>query len=480
VCAGQPGYAGSLRSLPVLALTALLTACVGARGSSPAAPSLIVYAVTPPPAGSWKVHVEARIEGAPGDRLVAPEARGALGNLVEVRGSSTAAVPREGEGWLAPSCRKRCTLEYDVDLSDVASSCHGMECPRRVGGAVLASAATWMLLPQPTGDALIRVQVRGPDAARMATGLRPAGDGTYAVRAWQLGEAPFTAIGDFRRERVDVGGAKLDLVLLGAPLAMGDDGIRRWVGDAAGCVAGLFGRFPVDASLFVVPAHGADEVVFGRVMSLAGASVALLVGTDTELAHLHDDWVSVHELFHLGTPSFVGEGHWLEEGLATYYEPVLRERAGWMPEQDLWKHFLKEMPRGLRKPGAPPSMEDRDDVDSTYWGGALFAFLADVRIRAATHGARSLDSVMRQVLAKLGDATHGAKVAEFLRVGDEATGTPVLSELYAHDAMAGETVELEPLWKSLGIEVGPGGSVTLHDDAPMADVRKGIATGVPR
>src|SRR6202034_3713579 len=109
-----------------------------------------------------------------------------------------------------------------------------------------------------------------------------------------------------------------------------------------------FGRFPVASSIFVVPVDGADEVVFGRVMSLAGASAALLVGHDTRLAQFHNDWVSVHELFHLGTPSFVGEGHWLEEGLATYYEPVLRERAGWMREAELWQHFAREMPRGLR------------------------------------------------------------------------------------------------------------------------------------
>lgn len=469
-----------VRPTSVLALAAVLTGCVGGHAPSGPASPLVAYAVTPPPAGSWTIHMEARIERAPGDRVVAPEAGDAVANVVEVRGASTVPLARAGDGWLAPSCHERCTLRYDVDLEALAAGCHRMDCPRRIGGAVLGSAATWMLRPQPSGDALMRVEVRGPDVARFATGLRPAGEGTYAMRAWQLGEAPFTAVGDFRRERVDVGGAALDLVLLGAPLAMGDDGIRRWVGDAAGCVAGLFGRFPVNASLFVVPVQGADEVVFGRVMSLAGASVALLVGKDTPLAHLHDDWVSVHELFHLGTPSFVGEGHWLEEGLATYYEPILRARAGWMREQDLWKHLVKEMPRGVRKPGSPASMEDRDDIDSTYWGGALFALLADVRIRATTHGAKSLDSVMREVLAKLGDATHGATVADFLRVGDQASGTRVLSELYAHDAMAGDPVELEPLWRSLGIEAGPDGAVTLRDDAPMADVRKEIATGVPR
>jgi predicted metalloprotease with PDZ domain len=185
----------------------------------------------------------------------------------------------------------------------------------------------------------------------------------------------------------------------------------------------------------------------------------------------------VHELFHLGTPSFVGEAHWLEEGLATYYEPVLRERAGWMREEDLWRHFAREMTRGLRKDGDPPGLDDRDDIDSTYWGGALFALLADVRIRKATRGEHSLDDVLRAALVQLGDATHAARLVDFVRVGDAVTGTHVLSDLVAHDAVAGEPIDLEGLWRELGVTTTPGGGVLLSEDAPQAAVRKGIGAG---
>jgi hypothetical protein len=258
---------------------------------------------------------------------------------------------------------------------------------------------------------------------------------------------------------------------------MGDAETVSWVKSAAGCVAGLFGRFPVDATVFVVPARGGDGVVFGRVFSLAGASVVLLFGTDAKPASMHTDWVAVHELFHLGTPSFVGEAHWLEEGLATYYEPILRQRAGWIPAADLWSHFAGAMPRGLRKAGDPASLDDRDDIDSTYWGGALFALLADVRIRKATGGAHSLDDVLRAALAELGDATHAARLEDFVRVGDAATGTHVLADLVAHDAVAGEPIDLAGLWRELGVVEVPGGGVVLKDDAPQVQVRRGIEAG---
>ena len=329
---------------------------------------------------------------------------------------------------------------------------------------------------QSAGDAAIHVDVRG-DTSRFATGLRRDPNGGYAFTARQLGEASYTAFGDFRRSALAVSDATLQAVLLGQPLAMGDAAATSWVKDAATCVASLYGRFPVDATVFVVPVQGADEVVFGRVMSLSGASVALLFGSQTKATAEHDDWVVVHELSHLGTASFMGEGHWLEEGLATYYEPVLRERAGWMTERQLWEHFVREMPRGLPRPGEPLNIEERDDTDSTYWGGALFAFMTDIRIRTASRGTRSLDDAMRAALARLGDSTHEARLADFLRTGDEATGTDALGSMDASFAVRGQPPDLDATWRSLGVEPQADGTVVLHDDAPLAAVRRGIALG---
>jgi predicted metalloprotease with PDZ domain len=150
-----------------------------------------------------------------------------------------------------------------------------------------------------------------------------------------------------------------------------------------------------------------------------------------------------------------------------------------MTEADLWAHFAKQMPRGLRRGGQPASLEERDDIDSTYWGGALFALTADVALRQRTAGARSLDDVLRAVLARHGDATHAARVADFLQTGDQATGTRVLSETYERIAVRGGAVDLGRLWASLGVVMGKQGDVSLRDEAPLAAVRKGIATGRP-
>ena len=81
------------------------------------------------------------------------------------------------------------------------------------------------------------------------------------------------------------------------------------------------------------------------------------------------------------------------------------------------------------------------------------------------------------ITARVGDATHEARVQDFLRAGDEATRTTVLSRLDASYAVRGEPVDLDGLWRALGVEVGRGGAVTLLDDAPLASIRKAIASG---
>jgi predicted metalloprotease with PDZ domain len=464
---------------------ATLTAAIGLVHCRPAPPAARSagewdYVLTVPPAGSWKLGIEAVIERAPVDRLVSGGLDSAFADVSFSDGEGAfAPATRDGGGWRVPACRKRCRLRYTVDLDRLSAECR-LDCARRVGEAVLGQASAWMLRPEPPGSAVVRVRLGagGAGADRYATGLRRDGSG-FVFRSEDLNEASYTAIGSLRRAAIDVGGARIDVVLLGSPIAMGDAAVVEWIRDAAGCVASISGRFPLDTTVFVVPVAGADEVLFGRVMSLAGGSVMLLFGEDARSGDAHVDWVVVHELFHLLSPSYVGEGHWLEEGIATYYEPILRERAGWISEAGLWTHFVRQMPRGLRKPRDPPGLEDRDDIDSTYWGGALFALLADVKTRAAARAAghsRSLDDAVRAMTSRYGDATHRATVADFIRTGGEATGVQAIAQVFDAWAVRGEEVDLPALWSSLGVEPDEKG-VTLHDDAPLADVRKAIASG---
>ena len=235
------------------------------------------------------------------------------------------------------------------------------------------------------------------------------------------------------------------------------------------CVAPSHGSVGMPRRVADYADRFADLNLIVSIASFAlGASVVVVVGDKMPASKRHRDWVLVHELFHLGFPTFRGEGRWLGEGLATYYEPILRARAGWTTEAEVFKQFARNMPRGQAPRGSSAGLSARDDLDTIYWGGAMFCLAADVRIREETHGAHSLDDVIRAALDRGGDATHVWAVRDVVSLGDKVTGTTVLSEMYERYAARGERIDLDGLLDSLG------------DAGSLAWVRRGIVEGTHR
>ena len=480
-----------LRSLRHLTVPVFAFAASSACVKAPLEPRTLgtwSYDVEAPAEGSRTVMVEATFENARTERLaIARESTPFVHNVEMWNGMGWTAVQRHGQQWFEPACAKQCRIRYRVDLGEIAAACGDeVDCARRVGDATLSPALQWLMHPSPKTDVPVTVRVHTPNATQFVSGMNAMDESgqTFAFRSYDLDEGSFTAFGPMRRYRLDVKGkdgpaaARLDLAVLGhTKYAMPDAAIKAWVEDAASVVTGLFGRFPVDrATLFVVPARGEDEVVFGKVLSLAGASVVVVVGDQMPSSSRHQDWVLVHELFHLGFPTFRGEGRWLGEGLATYYEPILRARAGWTSEQEVFRQFARNMPRGVPNRGSA-ALAQRDDLDSIYWGGALFCFAADVRIREETHGKHSLDDVLREALGRGGDATKVWTVADVVRLGDEVTGTTVLSEMYQRYAARGDRIDLEGILASLGVDRADDGTVDLDDRRASAWIRRDIIGG---
>ena len=450
------------------------------------------YEVDAPAAGSRVVTVEATFDAAHTERLGVPKEAVAHVREVKVRDPDGAYrdVERRGNEWFERSCNWRCTVTYKVDLGDLAAHCGDeVDCARRVGAATLSPSLAWLIHPVPRADVPVTVRVRASDSNQFATGMTALENQsqTYSFRSFDLDEGSFTAFGPMRRTSIEVPGrngrkGRLDVAVLGTQkYAMPDAELRSWVEEAANVTVPLFGRFPVDhATLFIVPARGEDEVVFGKVLSLAGASVVVVVGDKMPASARHEDWVLVHELFHLGFPTFRGEGRWLGEGLATYYEPILRARAGWTSEREVFRQFARNMPRGQAPRGSSAGLSARDDLDTIYWGGAMFCLAADVRIREETRGNHSLDDVIRAALDRGGDATHVWTVRDVVTLGDKVTGTTVLSEMYDRHAARGERIDLDALLDSLGVQADGREADVARAEPPLAWIRRGIVDGTGR
>jgi hypothetical protein len=216
-------------------------------------------------------------------------------------------------------------------------------------------------------------------------------------------------------------------------------------------------------------------VGYGRTVSGGGATVMVEVGSAVEPRRLFNDWVLVHELIHTGMPYVRGRGTWLMEGAATYIEPIIRARAGWKTEEEVWKEWVDNMPRGVAAfaAGLPNSSGQQN-----YWGGATFMLMADIGMRRASDGARGLEDCLAGALWNGFDAPQTVQVSDYAAACDRAAGTTVMSELVDRYYRGTQAVDLDRLWQQLGVaEVG--GRIVLDDAAPLARWRKMIVMGPP-
>ena len=246
---------------------------------------------------------------------------------------------------------------------------------------------------------------------------------------------------------------------------------------AGKAVAAYYGTYPVDRVALTIHAGGPGKISGGRTMGESGqARIRIFVGRDATEKDLASNWELVHEMVHLAFPSM--DGHeWIEEGIATYVEPLARARANLAPADDIWKWLLWGLPKGFN--GIEKRGLDRArGWDATYWGGALFCFLADVEIRQRTDNKKSLDDALRGIVKAGGDVRVSWPIDRAFKAGDAATGVSVLGELYAKMSNGPVQVDLDGLFKRLGVS-GTKDGVTYDDTAPLAAIRKGITMGNP-
>jgi predicted metalloprotease with PDZ domain len=227
----------------------------------------------------------------------------------------------------------------------------------------------------------------------------------------------------------------------------------------------------------VIPESGRSGVLFGKVLPESSPAIALLVGRHTKKTDLDRDWILVHELYHLGFPSFQAEGKWLDEGLATYYEPIIRTRAGLRTEASLWEEFVSAMPQGLGAVGRD-GLENAQSFRGIYWGGAIVALLADIEIRRRSGGKQGLEDGLLTLLDNDGHASEVWDLKDAIGVVDRTIGAPVLGDLAARYATRGHPLELDRLFSDLGVKRTAVG-VKLDDSAPLARVRRAIVHGAP-
>ena len=274
-----------------------------------------------------------------------------------------------------------------------------------------------------------------------------------------------------------IGGATLQVDFAAGPLDLSQDVIFEHVQAAASAITTYYGRFPVAARTYSHRAgarserHRARHHV-GRYGRLSRDD-AVRLGQHATVDDLKDDWMMTHELDHMAFPSLPDDQHWMEEGLATYVEPIARVQTGELKPEQIWHDMVRDMPKGEPAAG-DHGLDHTHTWGRTYWGGAMFCLVADVEIRRQTGNKKGLQDALRAIVAQGGTIDHEWPLDKALAIGDQATGTHVLTEQYAKWKDAPVTVDLEKLWAELGIRRN-GDAIEFVDDAPLAKVREAIA-----
>jgi hypothetical protein len=337
------------------------------------------------------------------------------------------------------------------------------------GGALVAAPSTWLARPSGRGGRFT-LRVRTPPGTSFATGLFPGSEpGTYEADLRVLYDAPYSAFGPFDIHTQAVPGGTVALAVLPGSLAVGQVALARWAREAALDVTAYYGRLPVPRVQVLVVPGGRRAVGYGTTMGNGGASILVWVGPEAREVHLERDWVLTHEMVHLALPNLSRAHFWLEEGIATYVEPIARARRGRLAAAEVWRGLADGLPKGLPAAG-DGGLDGTRSWGRTYWGGALFSLLADVALREATANRAGLGDALRGVVDAGGSIAVRWEILRLLSVADAATGTAVLGDLYRKMGPSAVAVDLDALWARLGVDAGG----ELREDAPLAGLRRAI------
>ena len=423
--------------------------------------------------------VDAIVFHADGDRVA--------GRVMDFRDGGGRALLPSANGWRVEPRNGLVEARYRYDLTGFARAVESTSTAVQRGGGVLAILSAWLLEPRgyerpPTID--IRMTT-GPGLV-FATGLPRAGD------AWRLAGttvrfAGYSALGRLSLQELAVpapgslrageraGQGVLRVAILDGISETGRAALMDWVRRTAAAQANYWQGFTARQMLLgLVPSGTRRSVGYGRTVPGGGVTAMVEVGTEVDPRRLFDDWVLTHEMVHTGMPFIRGRSTWFMEGAATYVEPIIRARAGWKTEEEVWHEWVASMPQGA---SAFATGLANASGRQNYWAGATFMLLADLAIRRATQGGKGLEDCLGGALWSGLDGSLRAGLGEYAAACDRASGTVAMADLIERHVARNEPVDLTALWRELGISI-VGGRVVFDDAAPGAQWRKMIVMGM--
>jgi len=461
--------AGAVLLPLLLPLLLLIAAACSSRPDDDG--GLVLHHVVTPDAGLRATDVRVTFEGGrPGTLRLARKAAGAA--VTDLRAQPGDRPLTVDDGRIALGADGAISgITYRVLLDRVPETR-----PRAVlwGDDAVALEAD-LLLVRAEGGADVTVSFSPPPGTEVASPLA-ARDGATAV---PVPPAAFSSVcyvtlshrpvQRFRRAGIDIEIARL------GDTALTDADVQRWIGDAVEQVVGAFGRLRSPRLLVILsPTPGGGEPRFGVAYHGGGEALLLHIGEETAAGDVRDDWIGQHEAVHTGLPRFRKEDAWLSEGLATYYQCVLRARSGHLTGADAWWELADGCRRGASRTGSHTLENDSSEMGRrhaywrVYWSGAAIALLWDVELRR--EHSRTLDQALAALHAAPANSTP-LSATDALDHLDAWLGEPLFSRIAREHLASASFPAVADTLAYLGASLGG-----VDDAAPGAAMRRAIGS----
>jgi hypothetical protein len=435
-----------------------------------------------------RVQVHACLRDAHARVSFATDSEWAKRFISEVARDSARALSADESGWSANDWHAGECLSYRADLAAIAAE-RKPDVGWRAGEDIVVAPQLWLLrVDGQEEDARISIdlpagwsisapwqQLTRDDKAPKGTSI------LFRIPNTPADWSASVAFGHFDEKRIELPGGVLRLAILGGVDPTQRDKLEHWFGRVARSVLGAYGRLPLaDVQVLMLPVGARGQaVVFGQSVRGQGNALHLLIDPSRPEAEFDEDWMAVHELSHLMHPYLGDRGSWLAEGLATYYQNVLRARGGLLTVAQAWDRLAEGFQRGAAAAGADTLEQTAANMHRThafqrvYWAGASFWLTVDRDLRRTSDGKIGLDTALSRFRDCCLPAYRQWQPEEFVARLDSLAGTTLIASRYREFAAMREFPQWRALYADLGIRDGDG-HLTFDAAARDAAIRDAI------
>ncbi|GAA0711063.1 hypothetical protein [Dokdonella soli] len=404
---------------------------------------------------------------------------------------SGAPLQRTDRAWNAHDWRAGECLHYHVPLGRIADDRSRHDQTRR-GDDLVIDPSSWLLQVGDADAADLRVELPPGFSISVPWQRLPSSDGASHYRIPRTPDDWMAriAIGRFREQDIALAGGTLHVAIFKGADAAQRERLIAWLRRISRDALSAYGRLPLtDVQVLVVPigpqpdVTQREAVVFGQSTRGQGNALTLFVDPTQNDDAFDRDWVAVHELSHLLHPYLGDRGAWLSEGLATYYQNVLRARAGLLTPEQAWAQLDDGFARGRRdtRPDldleqASLQMGERHDFQRVYWSGTAYWLQVDAELRRASANRMSVDEALRRFDACCLPSYRRWAPDEFVAKLDALAGSAVFTQRFREFRARHDFPELTALYAALGLG-REGETLRVDDQAPAANVRRAVMQG---